>query len=244
MARIVRRLLRPQTDRTSGAAGQPTGSETTVERLQSYHVERSSEMDREQQGDPAVASPAETAQRPGFGEIGERVSAILQSAQDAADDIRRKAEEQAEHIRQTAEQEAAAKAETTERRLEEKRHEIERLRPEAERYGEEVRKDADGYADEKRREAEEHAARVRGEAKDAARKIEEDAVRHRQALTDESQALQTWLDQAVTAFQEVTRRLEAVAGTRPQPTDEAPSEQEEQSLEEAVNPHGQYAKTQ
>src|SRR6266516_1074398 len=60
MARIVRRLLRPQPGRASPAAGQPTGSETTVERLQSYHVERSSEMHREQQGDPAVASPAET----------------------------------------------------------------------------------------------------------------------------------------------------------------------------------------
>src|SRR5206468_1948254 len=161
----------PRPGRASPAASRPTGSETAVERLQSYHVERSNEMDKEQQGDAAVASAHETAERPGFGEIGERVSAILQSAQDAADDIRGKAEE-------------------------------------------------------------------------AAGKIEEDAIRHRKALLDESRALQTWLDQALTAFKEVTNRLDAVASSRPQRPEEATSEEEAPSLEEAVHPRGEYAKTQ
>ena len=53
MPRIVRRLLRPRPGRASPAASRPTGSETAVERLQSYHVERSNEMDKEQQGDAA-----------------------------------------------------------------------------------------------------------------------------------------------------------------------------------------------
>ena len=243
MGRFVRRLLRPDPGREPRDTSQPSGAEATVARLQSYHVERSSEMEREQHGDPTGAARPEAAQRGGFGDVGERVSAILQSAQEAADDIRKQAEEQAERVRQTAERDAAASSQAAERRLEEQRRELEQLRPEAERYGEEVRKAADAYAEEKRREAEQNAARVRKEAEEAARKIEEEAVGHRKALIDESEALQTWLDQAVTAFKEVTRRLETVAGSRPQPPGEPRSEEEAPSLEEAVQPRGEYAKT-
>jgi hypothetical protein len=41
----------------------------------------------------------------------------------------------------------------------------------------------------------------------------------------------------------VTRRLEAVAETTPKPPGEAPAEQEGPSLEEAVRPSGEFAKT-
>ena len=245
MGGILRRLL-PNPGQNAGAARQPPTTET-VARLQSYHVERSTDMSEDQHDEPAAAPAAAMPNRQssGFGDVGERVNAILQSAQDAADDIRAKAEEEAARIRKAADEDAAAKSQEAERRLEEERRAIEQLRPEADRYSNEVRKAADEYAAGKRREGEEHAARVRQQAEEAAKRIEEDATVHRKRLEEEAQALETWLEQAATAFKNVTGRLEALSSRRPEATEESSKEGEgEPSLEEALQPQTEYAQTE
>ena len=79
-------------------------------------------------GQPQTASLAEINLTPDFAQLGEHVGAVLESAKDAADQIKRQAEEAAETIRAQAEHESSSvldNARKQARRLEEEAAQLE-----------------------------------------------------------------------------------------------------------------------
>jgi chromosome segregation ATPase len=161
-------------------------------------------------------------------DAGARVTAVLESAKEAAEDILVGACREADRF--LAEVEDAAKATFTEaaRRVQAARREAERLRAEAERYSAETREAADAYASVKRQVAEEAAAKATLEA--------EEQVRQQAAIVAEATRFEDRLQNLVTIFRGMTDQLEDLLAKGPKPVEEkAPAEETlHESLEEPV----------
>ncbi len=169
-------------------------------------------------------------------DLGEHVTAVVASAQQAAEQIRSAAVSDAERIRSEAREEANS-------RIAEATREAEKMRTESGTYSREVRQDADAYATEKRSEAEGYAARVRTEAeeearqtreaaKQEARRAEKDAHRRKQVLSSEMERFEERLRSLHTVFQGMTTQLETLL-----PKDDAqasPEEGDSESIEKTL----------
>ncbi len=162
--------------------------------------------------------------------LGEHVTAVVASAQQAAEQIRAAAVSDAERIRDEAREEANS-------RIAEATREAEKMRTESGAYSREVRQDADAYAAEKRGDAEAYASRLRAEAEEAARqtreaakqdakRAEKDSHRRRQILSSEMERFEERLRSLHTVFQGMTSQLENLL-----PKSDAPGEEEERSDE-------------
>jgi hypothetical protein len=140
--------------------------------------------------------------------VGDRVSEILQAAEEAADQILKSARAQALDTRGRAEQDAAA-------RVRELTAETERLREEALEYARDTRLAVDSYADRHRREAEQEARELLGaaelEAESVRRSAEERAQeleRERtQELREEALALEERRDRTLDELREIALDL-------------------------------------
>jgi hypothetical protein len=143
--------------------------------------------------------------------LGEHVTAVIASAQQASEQIRAEAVKEAERIRAEAREEAGS-------RIAEATREAEKMRTDTGAYSRETRQDADAYAAEKRSEAEAYASRVRTEAEENARAVreaakqdakraEKDAHRRKQILTSEVERFEERLQSLHTVFQGMTSQL-------------------------------------
>jgi hypothetical protein len=171
--------------------------------------------------------PAQREAHPGesYEHLGERVAAILQAAQQAADDIRRAGQEEAERTRREAQETASAHTENVARQLDGDRRALDELRAELEGRAKQLDEEAEAYRQQKRQEAEKDAAQIRADAEEAAKKAHADAL-----------LLQQWLEGTLPRLHEVTDWLERALADAP-PT----SERGEQSLEDALTPQ-EFAK--
>jgi hypothetical protein len=199
-------------------------------------VERSIPVERETQRPP---DRVDSAKRGFAGErevstaaqVGEHVTAVLASAQQAAEQMRKEAAAETERLRAEAREEIKAlMADAT--------REAEKMRGDAGVYSREARQDADAYAGEKRSEAESYASRVRVEAEENAREVHEAAVqdakriekearRRREVLTSEAERFEERLHSLHMVFGGITTQLETLLSKEPQPDrdDESPREE-------------------
>jgi vacuolar-type H+-ATPase subunit E/Vma4 len=160
-----------------------------VRKLMEDHLfEGSDRMNFRPRDETAATTPETNSSRPSYESVGDRITSLLEAAEDAAEDIRKTAKQEAED-----------------------------LRAEAERYSAEVRRRADTFAADKQAAAQADAERILREAEDRASRIEESAVEHRKNLVAEAHAVQElledrrrWLQEMIGAFRDVTGRLEGV----------------------------------
>jgi hypothetical protein len=175
--------------------------------------------DRESDERPSVAdAEARAEENPGggssdYGRLGEQVTAVLTTAEQAATEIRETASQDAENIRFEAEGRAAAA-----------RAEAEAVRADAEAYREQTRTAADIYAEETRRSADAEAAKTRtaleekaraveAEAEQKAKEIEAEALRRRDALKQSAAHLEERIAGMLTTFRGMTTDLEGLLPT-------------------------------
>jgi hypothetical protein len=149
-----------------------------------------------------------------YAEFGDRVAAVLQAAEEAAEQIRADAKAAAEQMTLQAEQEANT-------RLEESRREAERVRTEAHTDSKNTREAVELYATNHRREAEERAARLLSDAEGQAKasreaaeamsqRIEESARAIEEAAREQERIIRGRLQRYLAALRDVSRQIEDV----------------------------------
>jgi type IV secretory pathway VirB10-like protein len=129
---------------------------------------------------PEAEAPAATRD---YAQLGDRVAAVLQAAEEAAQQIRVEARTAAEQMTRQAEQEARSV-------LEDSRSEAQRVRVEADTEAKNTREAVESYATNHRREAEEKAARVLSEAEKQARASREAAEAMSQQIEERARTLE------------------------------------------------------
>jgi hypothetical protein len=200
----------------------------------------------------ADEAPAETKVRraeKNFDQFGEKVAAVLASAELAADQIRQSAHGEAERLQTEAQEKAAAKLSQTTREVERTRGEIEQLRADADTYSKETRAAADRYEAETRMKVEKEIAEQRAElheqvrgirraAEQKARDIEADARRRQKALMQEVGRTDERLQQLLGIFRGMTTQLEGLVSTDPagQPDEAKRDGPDDEALDEALSP--------
>jgi hypothetical protein len=168
----------------------------------------------------------------GYAEVGERVGAVLTSANQAAGQIRDSARQEAARIRTEAADNAASTIAEASLDAERTRRESEELRAEADRYSKETRGAADRYGAEMRRKLDDEAAERRTEIEEQARKIRQaaeqkakdlvtEAVQRQKALVQEAGRSEARLQQLLGVFRGITLQLEELV--RPEPETAAQS---------------------
>lgn len=168
--------------------------------METHLFEGSDRMNLRSRGDSAANAAGGRGTHPSYDAIGDRITSLLESAEDAADGIRKAAKQEAED-----------------------------LRADAERYSVEMRRRVDAEAAEKRAEAGAEADRIVREAEERAVRIEQGAIEHRRNVVAEAKALQhllderrRWLQEMIGAFRDVTGRLEGVVEATAERDAEAP----------------------
>ena len=184
-----------------------------------------------------------------FDQFGEKVAAVLASAELAADQIRQSAQQEADQLQTEAQEKAAEKLAQTTREVERRRGEIEQLRADADTYSKETRAAADHYeaetrmkvekeVAERRAELDEHVRGLRRAAELKARDIEADARRRQKALMQEVGRTDARLQQLLGIFRGMTTQLEGLVSTEPagQPEGAKPDGSRDEVLDEALRP--------
>jgi hypothetical protein len=177
---------------------------------------------------PITASGPEQDHVLDYLEVGERVAAVLESAQRTAEDILAQARGEAERFLVETEDQATASVIEAARKAEEIRRETEQLRAEAERYSTATREAADAYAAEKRGGAEEAAAKAISEA--------EERVTRVAAIVAEAGRFEDRLQNLATVFRGMTGQLDdLLAKKQERMEDELPTDETlQESLEEPI----------
>jgi hypothetical protein len=144
--------------------------------------------------------------------VGERVSAILRAAEEAAEQIRADARQKSDARLRQAERDADA-------RIAELSRDAETTRREVEEYARDMRLAVEGYATKHRQDAEEEARRTTSEAEarskailesaqENAARLEEGATRHQQALRAETHRLEERRSRVLDGVRELMAVLE------------------------------------
>lgn len=190
---------------------------------------------------------------------GEKVTAVLASAQQAADQMLRSAREEADRVRSEALEQAAASTAEALSEATRIQRESKRLRLEVETYRKETRDAADAYAAKTRAEAEpeaerrlaeadEHAQAIIAEAEQRARHVAQEEVRRQEALAAGAERYEERLKTLLEVFRGMATQLEDLTRTDREAKDhwEEDSEEAEQAeapadeaLEEALRPERQ-----
>jgi hypothetical protein len=142
----------------------------------------------------------------GFAEVGERVGAVLTSAHEAAEQIRRDAERYSKETREAAD-----------------------------RYGAETRRKLDEEASQRRAEVEEEARRIRQAAEQKAKDLVTEAVSRQKALVQEAERSEARLQQLLGVFRGMTSQLEELVQPEPAAASDEKGTAEE-GFEEALRP--------
>jgi hypothetical protein len=187
----------------------------------------------------------------GYAEVGERVGAVLTSANMAADQIRESARQEAARIRTEAADNAASTIAEASLDAERTRRESEELRAEADRYSKETREAADRYGAETRRKLDDEAAKRRAEIEEQARKIRQaaeqkakdlmtKAVQRQKALVQEAGRSEARLQQLLGVFRGMTSQLEELVRPEPEAAAQSGESSEakapDEGFEEALKP--------
>jgi arylsulfatase A-like enzyme len=167
----------------------------------------------------------------GYTEFGDRVAAVLQAAEEAAEQIQSDAQTAAEQMTRQAEQ-------VSKSLLEEAKSEAQRVRVEADTEAKNTREAVESYATNHRREAEEKAAKALSEADAQARaareaaeamaqRIEEGARTLEEEVREQERMIRGRMQRYLAALRDVSSQIEDVLGE----TDRA-----EPALVEALDP--------
>jgi vacuolar-type H+-ATPase subunit E/Vma4 len=226
----LRRILRPE-----GSHEQPSlndgSARRPVERLTEYTLKKQELSSAGETGAEAAVEPvadkgsesSEAQVAADLGAVGEEVSTVLKSAQEAAAQIRRKAQEEAERLRKEAESRAAAEANEARRVAEASRADGSRIRAEAETYAKDMRAAADSFAEQRRSEASREAAQIVDDAqkrlaaadadvKQKVRQAEAHTRQRRELLQAEVHRYEERLENILVVFRGMGSQLENLLG--------------------------------
>jgi hypothetical protein len=252
----LRRKLRALTETnapTDGAKEDATGEgaqpASPVDRLSAYSLNEPVPTETDVTAEPPAGEepdPVEAEAPPDLAAVGEEVTTILKSAQEAAARIRRTAQKEAERLRAETESTAVAELDDVRGIAEAERAEASRIRAEAEAYAKDTRAAADAFSEERRTEAEREAAKVGAEAQkrleaadaEAERKIrqaEASGRQRREALQAEAGRYEERLENMLAVFQGMSSQLEDLLGKGRAGTGDAPEASDEE-LEDALRP--------
>ena len=173
----------------------------------------------------------------GYAELGDRVAAVLQAAEEAASQIRTDAQTAAEQMTRQAEQ-------VSKSLLEEAKSEAQRVRVEADTEAKNTREAVESYATNHRREAEEKAAKTlsaadtqarasREAAEAMAQRIEESARSLEEEVREQERMIRGRMQRYLAALRDVSSQIEEVLGE---------TERGEPALVEALDPERERAK--
>ena len=185
--------------------------------------------------EPDGAAVADEARA--YAQVGERVTAVLTSAQAAAEEILSSARADAERTLAEAAERADQTVTIASRRADAMRRDAESARSEAKAYGDETRSSADRYTEEGRKradaaaaeklaEAEERAQAIRAAAQRRARHIESEAAKRHDTLLREVERTEGRIQDLLKVFRGMTTQLEALLAT----------ETADDALEDALKP--------
>lgn len=163
--------------------------------------------------EPASASPNDPA---AYEQLGEHVSTVLSSADEAAKRLQASATKEAERIRGEAEDYAR------------------KTRAAADAYAEERRESAETQASAITADAEKRAREVRNAADEQATDIQRDAIRRREALLQESERSEERLRNLLKVFRAMTERLENLVSSAEVPGTETTATSVDDDLTEAL----------
>jgi hypothetical protein len=167
--------------------------------------------------EPEVKSPKqEHARSRAYNEFGDRVAAVLQAAEEAAEQIQSDAQTAAEKVTRRAE-------EISKSLLDEAKSEAQRLRVEADTEAKNTREAVEAYATNHRREAEEKAAKTLAEADAQARaareaaeamaqRIEESARSLEEEVREKERMIRGRMQRYLAALRDVSSQIEEVLG--------------------------------
>jgi hypothetical protein len=147
-----------------------------------------------------------------YGNVGARVTGILEAAEQAAEQIRTDSLRQAHETMRRAEADAQV-------RIEELTREAERVRSEADDYARDIRQAVDSYGTQARREAEEDARKLVTDAEEQARatreaaqamaeQIQEDASGRHETLQREARALEERRQRVLDGLRDLAAQLQ------------------------------------
>lgn len=177
------------------------------------HVRGKQVTEESEAKSPKQQSPAASR---GYAEFGDRVAAVLQAAEEAAEQIRNDAQTAAEQMTRQAEQ-------VSKSLLEEAKSEAHRVRVEADTEAKNTREAVESYATNHRREAEEKAskalsdadaqARASREAAEAmAQRIEESARSLEEEVREQERMIRGRMQRYLAALRDVSSQIEEVLG--------------------------------
>jgi hypothetical protein len=172
-----------------------------------------------------------------YTQLGDRVAAVLQAAEEAAEQMRGEAQTAAEQMTREAKQESSSL-------LESAKSEAQRVRVEADREAKNTREAVESYATNHRRDAEEKAAKMLSEAEAQARasreaaeamarQIEERAATLGEEVREQERMIRGRMQRYLAALRDVSGQIEEVIGE---------TERGEPTLVEALEPERQHAK--
>jgi hypothetical protein len=187
-----------------------------------------------------------------YARVGEKVTAVLASAQEAAEQMVASARAESERIRSEAQEHASVTAAAAKSEVERLQRERETLEVEAEDYRKESRAAADGYAAGTRAEAEAEAARrladaderaqaIVAEAEGRARAVEQESARRQEERAAAAQRYEDRLTNLLDVFRGMTTQLEELVRTDQEAADgdgeeSDPEASGEEGLEDALRP--------
>jgi hypothetical protein len=177
-------------------------------RARGKQVREESEVKSPEQEAPAASRD--------FSQLGDRVAAVLQAAEEAAEQIRTDAKMATEQMTREAKQESTSL-------LENARNEAQRVRVEADREARNTREAVESYATNHRREAEEKAAKMLSEAESQARasreaaeamakQIEERAQTLGEEVREQERMIRGRMQRYLAALRDVSTQIEEVIG--------------------------------
>ena len=188
------------------------------------------------ENEPGEVEPSEPVNGQDLTHVGEQVTAVLASAQHAADEIIAAARVDAARIRSEAEASVEATQAEAASEASRAREESDRLRRDAGEYSESTRAAADEYATKARASADEDAARALAEASERAEAVQTEAeqrvsererreLRRQEALVRDAEQFEQRLDSLLEVFRGMTGQLEdVIRANREAKLREAPAE--------------------
>jgi hypothetical protein len=192
------------------------------------HARGKQVTDEPERKSPKQEGPATTR---AYAEFGDRVAAVLQAAEETAEQIQSEAKTAAEQMTREAEQASRSM-------LEEAKREAQRVRVEADTEARNTREAVESYATNHRREAEEKAAKTLAEsdaqaraareaAEAMAQRIEEGARSLEEEVREQERMIRGRMQRYLAALRDVSSQIEEVLGE---------TERAEPALVEALDP--------
>lgn len=228
-------------------------SNRVAERLSEYSTSKSPAAAAESGREPSAESvtdeeavPREAEEPADLSVVGDEIGAVLKSAQEAAERIRRTANEEAARRRDEIEAATAAEVAEVQRIAEADRADAHRIRAEAEAHAKDTRAAADAFAEQRRAEAEREAATIEAQARtrlEAADVEVEQKVREAEAkaservnlLQAEAERYEGRLENLFIVFREMSSKLEVLLGT-PRNRSQDGGAASDETFEQALRP--------